>query len=236
MDSNSTGNGSAGPPGHDAAAYARREEGLSPEPLRDAAWNVAGQRASGVVLDVGSGRGGWIRRLQGNPAIERILSTDIHDAGASRLPGVEFHQCDVSRDVLPWVDTSVDWVFAIEVLEHLANPRHFVKEAFRVLRPGGHLFITTPNNDSLTARLSFLVRGYFPAFCDQDYRDSGHITPITELDARRMAVEAGFQSIDFDYPLPGRIPRSSIHWQRFLPGLRGRWWSDGLFALLTRPA
>ena len=233
MDSDAKSN--TGPLGHDAAAYARRQEGLSPEPLRDAAWSVAGQRAAGVVLDVGSGRGGWIRRLQQNPNIDRIISTDIHDAGASRLPGVEFHLGDVSRDALPCADASVDWVFAIEVLEHLANPRHFVKEAFRVLRPGGHLFFTTPNNDSLTARLSFLVRGYFPAFCDQDYRDSGHITPITELDARRMAKEAGFQSIDFDYPLPGRIPRRSVYWQRLVPGLRGRLWSDGLFALMTRP-
>jgi len=96
------------------------------------------------------------------------------------------------------------------------------------------LFITTPCNDSLTARLSFLFRGYFPAFCEHDYQVSGHITPLTEIDLQRVATENGFQKIEFYYPLPGRIPKSNINWQRMLPRLRGKLWTDTLFALLTK--
>lgn len=222
------------PVGCDASAYSLRGRGYSPEPIRDAAWELAGKSARGHVVEVGSGAGGWIERLRQNPFVERVTAVDIVDDGAGTLDGVDFHLLDVSSSPLPCESASVDWVFAVEVVEHLANPRHFVREAHRCLRPGGRVLVTTPCNESLTARLSFLFRGYFPAFCEHDYRMSGHITPVTELDIQRMAREAGFAHVEFSYPLPGRMPKSSVEWQRIFPNLRGKLWSDTLFALLIR--
>lgn len=222
------------PVGYDESAYSLREKGYSPEPIRDAAWEMAGKYARGRVVEIGSGSGGWVKRLQQNPAVERVTAVDIVDDGAGALGGVDFHLLDVSSSPLPCAPESIDWVFAVEVIEHLANPRNFMKEAHRCLKPGGRLLITTPCNESITARLSFLFRGYFPAFCEHDYRLSGHITPVTELDIRRMGNEAGFAPAKFSYPLPGRIPRSRVEWQRIVPRLRGKLWSDTLFALLTK--
>ena len=222
------------PAGCDESAYSLREKGYSPEPIRDAAWEMAGRHAGGSVLDVGSGEGGWIKRLRRNPDVGRVTAVDIVDDGAGALGGVELHLLDVSSSTLPCASGSLDWVFALEVVEHLANPRHFMREAHRCLKAGGRMLITTPCNESLTARLSFLFRGYFPAFCEHDYRMSGHITPVTELELTRMAREAGFGRVEFSYPLPGRIPKSSVAWQRIVPRLRGKLWSDTLFALLTR--
>ncbi|MEP7340600.1 MAG: class I SAM-dependent methyltransferase [Acidobacteriota bacterium] len=220
--------------GYGAEAYRHRVRGYSPEPIRDAAWQLVGSQLRGAVLDAGSGEGGWISRLMTLPDITRITSVDIVDDGASQLAGVEFHLLDLSHDPLPCVADSLDWVFALEVIEHLANPRHFVAEAHKRLREGGKLFLSTPCNDCLTARLSLLFRGYFPAFCESSYHISGHITPVTELDVRRMAQETGFCHTEFYYPLPGRIPRSALHWQKFFPGLQGKLWSDSLFALLVK--
>lgn len=220
--------------GHDATAYSQREKGYSPEQIRDAAWELAGSLASGHVLDVGSGKGGWILRLKQNPKIRQIISTDIINDGAGNIDAIDFFLADVSHDPLPCADRTLDWVFALEVMEHLANPRHFVREAYRSLDEGGKLFISTPCNDSLTARLSFLFRGYFPAFCEHDYRGSGHITPITEIDVQRMALESGFKETRFYYPLPGRMPKSDICWQQIFTRLRGKLWSDTLFAMLVK--
>ncbi|HEX6183910.1 MAG TPA: class I SAM-dependent methyltransferase [Pyrinomonadaceae bacterium] len=222
------------PAGCDESAYSLREKGYSPEPIRDAAWEMAGKHAAGRIVDVGSGAGGWIERLRRNPDVGRVTAVDIVDDGAGALDGVDLHLLDVSSSPLPCESGSADWVFALEVVEHLANPRHFVREAHRCLKAGGRMLITTPCNESLTARLSFLFRGYFPAFCEHDYRMSGHITPVTELELKRMAREAGFARVEFDYPLPGRIPKSSVAWQRVVPRLRGKLWSDTLFALLTK--
>ncbi|MEI4263458.1 glycosyltransferase [Roseovarius sp. D0-M9] len=50
------------------------------------------------------------------------------------------------RDPWPYEDNSFDLVTGMEILEHLAlDPYFFYTEAARVLKPGGHLLITTPN-------------------------------------------------------------------------------------------
>jgi ubiquinone/menaquinone biosynthesis C-methylase UbiE len=155
--------------GFDANAYSNRVDGSSPENTRDVVWNRVNANLQGTVLDVGSGAGGWINRLQQNTNITKIISTDIVDDGASKITGVEFHLVDVSNSQLPCKDNQLDWIFAIEVIEHLVSPRYFIREAHRCLKKGGRLLITTPSNESLRAKLSFISRGYFPAFCDQEY-------------------------------------------------------------------
>jgi glycosyltransferase involved in cell wall biosynthesis/SAM-dependent methyltransferase len=50
------------------------------------------------------------------------------------------------RDPWPYSDNSFDLVTGMEILEHLAiDPFFFFSEAARVLKPGGHLLLTTPN-------------------------------------------------------------------------------------------
>lgn len=220
--------------GFDASAYAKREKGYSPTPIREAVLQLVGKQVRGTVLDAGSGEGGWIKRLRRSCAIERMISVDLVEAGANDLEGVEFHRADLSYSRLPCEENEVDWIFALEVIEHLANPRNFAIESYRCLKSGGRLVVTTPCNESLTARLSFLFRGYFPAFCDHDYHYSGHITALTELDFRRIGQEAGFQDVGFYYPLPGRIPKTAIQWQSTFRFLKGKFWSDSLFVIMTK--
>jgi SAM-dependent methyltransferase len=223
------------PIGFDEDAYGKRVPGLSPERTRDGVWAQVERELRGAVLDAGSGSGGWLLRLLSRrDRLSKVASVDIVDSGASGIPGVEFHRSDLSNDRLPFEDATFDWVFALEVVEHLANPRNFVHESFRVLKPGGRLFLTTPSNDSVRSRLSLLTRGYFPAFNDRDYRDSGHITPILEVDLRRMAAEATYARADFFFPLDGLMPKLNVTWQRFFPSLRGRLWSDTLFCQMTK--
>jgi SAM-dependent methyltransferase len=46
---------------------------------------------------------------------------------------------------VPLPDSSTQLVFALEIIEHLRSPFHLFAEAFRLLEPGGHLVVTTPN-------------------------------------------------------------------------------------------
>lgn len=46
---------------------------------------------------------------------------------------------------LPFEDGSMDLVLATEIIEHMENPNHLLSQAQRVLCPGGHILITTPN-------------------------------------------------------------------------------------------
>lgn len=50
-------------------------------------------------------------------------------------------------------DNRMDVVLASHVIEHVNSPQSFVSEIYRVLKPGGYAFITTPSIDGLQARL-----------------------------------------------------------------------------------
>lgn len=77
-----------------------------------------------------------------HPFEQRIASR--HDD----LPGFEIRleAANIERDALPFATESMDMVLAMEIFEHLAlDPYYVLCEAARVLRPGGHLVLTTPN-------------------------------------------------------------------------------------------
>ena len=105
------------------------------------------------VLEIGCGRGGfalWLAGAAGGAA--RIIAADFSPAavrrgwsfarehGASR---VEWMVGDIHR--LPFGPGSVDTVISCETVEHLSDPAGALAELARVLRPGGRLFLTTPN-------------------------------------------------------------------------------------------
>ena len=57
---------------------------------------------------------------------------------------------NIERDPFPFADASFDLVLCCEILEHLAmDPSHTLREMHRVLKPGGHVFFSTPNVLSL---------------------------------------------------------------------------------------
>jgi glycosyltransferase involved in cell wall biosynthesis/SAM-dependent methyltransferase len=71
---------------------------------------------------------------------------------------------DAERDRFPYEDGSFDTVLCGELVEHLtADPMHMMTEIHRILKPGGHLVLTTPNIGSLRA-IAAILSGYHPGF------------------------------------------------------------------------
>jgi SAM-dependent methyltransferase len=107
------------------------------------------------VLDVGCRAGALTRAyLEGNSVVGVDVDREALDEAAKL--GIETVWADAQRR-LPFGNETFDVVVAGEVLEHLAEPRAFVGEAFRVLRPGGTFVGSVPNAFRLKNRLRFLV-------------------------------------------------------------------------------
>lgn len=67
-----------------------------------------------------------------------VVNVDSHP-----YPGVEVW--DVDDQPWPWADETFDMVQAIQLFEHVREPVGFMREAWRVLRPGGTLFLRVPH-------------------------------------------------------------------------------------------
>lgn len=108
----------------------------------------------GQVLDVGCSTGGFLFQLRarfGNHY--RLAGTDVTRAALdyAEQRGVPV----IRRSFLDpaWETGQYDAVTFWAVMEHLAQPADFLRQAVRVLKPGGWLFVLVPNYRCLAVRL-----------------------------------------------------------------------------------
>jgi cyclopropane fatty-acyl-phospholipid synthase-like methyltransferase len=88
-----------------------------------------------------------------------VVGGDVEPDAAGVL-GDSFARVDLNR-TWPWPDDTFDAVISTEGIEHLENHFAFLREACRVLRPGGWLLLTTPNITALRSRVRFFGSGFF---------------------------------------------------------------------------
>lgn len=107
------------------------------------AWLERESPGRGTVLDVGCGGGAFLSRCQaaGWKAVGVEPSRDA--AEHARRRGIEVHE--QSWPVPAMADESVEAVTFINVLDHLPDPFEALREAARVLKPGGLLYLRVPN-------------------------------------------------------------------------------------------
>ena len=189
---------------------------------------LAARGASGTLADVGCGTGDLWRATRGR--FSRCIGLDaVRYAG---LPDeVEFHRADLDGVRLPLATDRPTSTAAVEVIEHLENPRAFMRELTRVTRPGGWVVVTTPNQLSALSLLTLVVKGRFSAFQDRDY--PAHRTALLEIDLRRIAAECGWEDIEIAYTRWGRLPLTPWHYPAAIAALWPRRLSDNL-ALIGR--
>jgi SAM-dependent methyltransferase len=150
------------------------------------------------VADLGSGTGAFALRLADMGY--RVTACDLVAENFGAGECTRFVQTDLDGDILPGEEGAFDALFALEILEHLENPRRCLRRAFELLRPGGRLIVSTPNIASPASKARFVATGRFQWFSDKDRRDLGHITPISPWWLRDAVSSAGFQQIELsDY-------------------------------------
>ena len=121
-------------------------------------------KPSSVVVDFGCGRGGHqqdpvtfrrnLRSLKGKVA--KVIGVDVDEIGETN-PALDEFRLLAPGHPWPLDEQSTDLVTCDCVVEHLHDPAKLFQEARRVLAPGGHLCIRTPNAYSYVGIASRLI-------------------------------------------------------------------------------
>jgi 2-polyprenyl-3-methyl-5-hydroxy-6-metoxy-1,4-benzoquinol methylase len=154
----------------DAGFFELEPELLVPanDTAADATANPAGVSATGVpaaggytgpgrslrapaVLDTGCATGALLRRLKDRGWAVTGVELSAQQAAYCRSRGLDVSEGTLEQRCFP--GERFDAVLASHLIEHLNDPGSFVREAYRVVKPGGRLYVTTPNIAGFQARL-----------------------------------------------------------------------------------
>lgn len=108
----------------------------------------------GRVLDVGCGYGDFLRVLQNGGV--RVYGVDVSSHAIKRIKSKvngKFYILNIANKKLPFKDNYYDGVAILDVLEHIKSSELILREALRVLKPGGLIFVTTPNHQGFLRKL-----------------------------------------------------------------------------------
>lgn len=174
--------------------------------------DLAGRR----ILEIGCGRGGFACWLARHPCAPReIVAADFSSAAVAKaqhyatehgITGVRWIVADVQK--LDQFGEEFDTVVSCETIEHVTEPPLAIRQLARVLKPGGNLYLTTPNY------LSSI--GLYRVYCwvrRKKFDECGQpICQVTMVPkTHRWVRAAGLRIIQADaigqyLPFPGRPP------------------------------
>lgn len=161
------------------------------------------------VLDVGCGRGSFLHKAQALGAGVTGIELNRSAAAAARARGIEVVEGLLqahARERPGYYDV----VASFQVLEHVADPRAFVEDCIRALRPRGRLILGVPNNDGFLRYADAPLNGPPHHMGLWNRRSLGALAQLFPLDPRSFEVE----------------PLAEVDWYQAVMErhyLRGRW-------------
>ena len=139
-----------------------------------------------VWLDLGCGRGEWLRLLKKEGI--RALGVDSNEgqAEAARAAGLDVVSGDLMRFVRQRPAGTADGFSAFHVVEHLPPPLvlELLQEGLRIVRPGGVLILETPNPENLQVGAHTF------------YLDPTHRNPVPSGLLSFLVQQAGWEQVE----------------------------------------
>jgi glycosyltransferase involved in cell wall biosynthesis/SAM-dependent methyltransferase len=148
----------------------------------------------GTLLDVGCAGGHFMTAARA--AGWRAIGSDLSHAAcvAARAAGGPVVQADA--EALPFGAATLDAVTLVNVLDHTTRPRAVVREAARVLRPGGVLVLRVPNGAFHARWAAVLGRlGPFVRWRRLDAYPILHLFAFGPAALRRLVEGSGFEVV-----------------------------------------
>ncbi|MFB6197346.1 MAG: class I SAM-dependent methyltransferase, partial [Halobacteriaceae archaeon] len=115
------------------------------------------------ILDVRCGGGAFTEQLADACEAAEVYGFELYETKLARARdrGIDATSLDLNNAAFPFEADSIDAICAVDILEHLFDPDHFLEEVRRTLAPDGLFVLATPNLGSWHNRLALLL-GYQP--------------------------------------------------------------------------
>src|SRR5262249_1188938 len=146
--------------------------------------------ASGSLIDFGAGKGELLRSLAETGSFQTLAGIDLFERPPDLPATISWHRQDLNEAVT--VGSRFDVAVCSETIEHLENPRQSFRSLYGLLRPGGTLVLTMPNQESIRSLCGLLFGGHFTLFLGACY--PAHITALLRMDLVRMCSETGLSA------------------------------------------
>jgi ubiquinone/menaquinone biosynthesis C-methylase UbiE len=183
----------------------------------DAVRDSLGVKAGDIVVDIGCGSGVQLQEI-GRTGYALAVGIDVSLNAAlhgqkKAIKNTDFIIADAQH--LPVKASCVDKIICAEIIEHVKEPDHLITEIARVLKDGGEVVITTPNDRSVWGMYEFFwdlfgrgrnykethlrffsesgLRSYFPAFSECSTRTLFFISPLFALTNSRRLLAIGIR-------------------------------------------
>lgn len=126
---------------------------------------------SGKVLEIGCGNAYAVEELL--PVVDEYVLLDKMQTEAIndllKQEKVKFIKAVVPpMTFIP--DNSYDFVLCFQVIEHIRKDIDFIKEIYRILKPGGQFLVTTPNRSMSLSRNPWHIREYLPKELERAFK------------------------------------------------------------------
>jgi SAM-dependent methyltransferase len=162
------------------------------------------------VADIGAGEGFFSQLLgqyvESQLGIEPATIVSACDIFPQYFRYTEVPCLSIAKDGrLPYDDESIDVACTLEVIEHVEDQFEFARELHRILKPGGTVFISTPNVLNVNSRWRTLHSGFAVLFdplllsSADPVHTSGHINPVSYYYLAYQLTRAGFRSTAVEY-------------------------------------
>jgi ubiquinone/menaquinone biosynthesis C-methylase UbiE len=162
---------------------------------------LAEQRFERPVLDIGCGEGLFAKVLFADP-IDTGIDPNPRELSRARELGAYVELIECRGDAVPKPDSSYRTILSNSVIEHIPDIQPVLREAFRLLVPGGRLYLTVPSNhfdeytwiSQLLAVLGLkTLRRQFGAFFNRFWAHYHYYTPARWSE---IMAEAGFEVLE----------------------------------------